>query len=385
MSVRNYSVTQILPAFDDVFSEITEELRSVLSDRSEYEVSFELHDVSVCVANGFRRTALDELVVSSLEVGDIQTNAEFIISDELRDRVALIPIRQDIPEDAVFSVAVVNGDKSMNKNVMSKDLVGPHADCVPSGFRIAELKHGKYLKIPRITVSRGIGRDNARYSLTGDYEYDNMDYMDVHMINAKGLRHTARVLVADVAAAAPKLKNVKHARVLIIPNNTWALAPHEQARADKYPYDAIVHAPIEERSSLRDVSRSFVMKFYLPNAHAPRNFAHDVCDNIITRLRKVLEYLSDKKYSTHVRETPLGVHEVWELLVPGETHTIGEILLHYMYDADPSIPYIIKHMSHPNSSDVSIRAIHAEPARLCELAVNAAIETFESLKKQFDS
>lgn len=431
MLVERYAILKIEPKLDvEPFKQYTAEIKLLLSEREEHVVEIDLVGITESIANAIRRTAIEELELKALsfDTTTVQTNIDYIILDELFDRIHAIPIKQDIPDDAEISLNVFNNSNDNGIQVVySSDLVGADKGKVPGKFQLAEMRPGNYLKIPRIFITKGYGNEDAMYGLTSNYFYDNLDYMDVMFINLNGNRITKRVRVADVLERCVEHKLKQTARgvwekkILVIPDKNYEklIKPHEQTKIAMAKYDITLRATttgadkeyIAERSSLMSGSTEFRMKYYLGGQIDPEQFMTMVCDSLISRLVTVKTGLESilagivggKAQKTKLVDDTSGIdttgrvvvttrpvevtHEdqkitvqCWNMTIFGETHTIGELIVFKIYELDPDVPQVKKKMEHPRDTQVTIEIIHPSASKLCMDAINACIKTFEQIK-----
>lgn len=395
----NHNVVEIKPVVGAPFESVKAKIVELLPDRKEYEVSFDLMGVNDSVANAIRRTAIDELEIKALtfDKTTVQTNVDFLLVSELLDRIEYIPIRQEIRDDANLSLMVVN---SGEEDITVYSNIAGGGGNIPSKIRLAELKPGNYLKIPKISVIKGYGKHHSRFSLTSDYCYINLDYMDVAFINNRGNRIKKRVKTSDVVALIGKVPT--GSKILVIPNAKYSslISEIEQRRIDGAKYDYVLKNSgvpatddeyLMERSSSLYSSTDFRMKFYLSDQIDPNGFVKLVCSNIIGRLTKVLEALKAvNKNVIDIKVSPVNVKhgdetavaELYELVIYGETHTVGELIVKHIFMLNPDIGFVKKFMIHPRDEKVSIQIIHPNANKLCIDALEACIETFGVISGQ---
>jgi DNA-directed RNA polymerase subunit L len=72
-----------------------------------------------------------------------------------------------------------------------------------------------------------------------------------------------------------------------------------------------------------------------------------------------------------------------EILIKGETHTIGNLLTSTIYRLDPSISLIKSEQKHYEIRVVKIIISHPTPMKIFTDAVKMLIKIFLSLKDQF--
>ena len=414
--LTNYKITNLVPNLVEPFNtkQHIDKLKELMTDRQESVVEFDLINISDKQANAIRRTMIDELDVVALDFDQqtLETKYEFILRDEIRDRIRFIPIDQTLKEDTVFSLDVLNnnpGDGIMT--VYSNALKGPGSQSIPKKIRICELKPGSYLRIPKIIVRKGSGRQDSMFSLTSDIYYNNLDFMDIHCINKKANILTQRVAIADLLKTMTALgyrninkREIIDKKILIIPDPNFdkLLTERDRKRIDdaKYDHKLILKDPklrLEPQSSSMASSTEFRMRAYLLGNVDPASLVPMVCDNLISRLETVRTGVDEiKKNGTD----PNGIVEVTTKLVVarnndtesnqtltvirirGETHTIGEMLVKHIYLLDSGIMNIKKRMNHPSESQVFIEMIHPNALKITLDAIDECLKVFNQIRKE---
>jgi DNA-directed RNA polymerase subunit L len=141
-------------------------------------LSFELHNTTSAVANAFRRCINDELEVLLMyfDTHDLICTDPFIISREVQRSINLIPIKQI--SNMVFSINVYN-DTNDIMYITSRDIKEngkSTEDKFSQTFIIAELKPGREFKIKNIKIKSGIGfKDGAKFSFPDRVGYECLD------------------------------------------------------------------------------------------------------------------------------------------------------------------------------------------------------------------
>lgn len=386
-----------------------EYIRSLFSDRAEHVIKLNIVGVSDSIANAIRRTLIDELRVVALDfdISNVDTNDEYIISDELRDRIRYIPIDQNIPENTVFSISQTNSSSSDGVRVVYSNVIPG----LPGKFRIAELKPGGYLSISEIKVVAGYGYNHSMFSLTSDICFDNMDYMDVHVVNQKGNILTRRVSVNDVfnrmkeSGIKSDKKSLYTKKILVIPSASYdkLISDRDRNRIKVINHDVVLinrESPendnlyIVERSSTMCSSREFAFAFYMNGNIDPKLVVPLICNNLIDRLQKIAEDVSlididNNKFtsgmifvSKDIKTNIAGDnYEIWSIKITGETHTIGEMLFKHILELDPGISNVKKRMNHPRDKNVYIDIVHSNPLKILTDAINLCIGIFKKIHK----
>ena len=421
MSLKNYTIELIEPDLSG-FKAHEKQIRALLPTRKEHKVSFDLLDVDVSVANAVRRTVIEELEIKALtfDPTTIQTNVDYILFGEFLDRIQYIPIKQDIPDDLIMSIDASNGSIDNGIMTLYSDSIKGGEKYIPGRFRIAELRPVLSQGTENYCTTR-IWKGVLCFSLSADYTYQNLDFMDVCMINNKGNRIDKRVRTDAVASWLVKTCRCMGKRVLVIPNPAYKKIMSEQIReqiaiakyditieSDKaYPTD---DEYLEEQSSSVAVSREFRISFRLFDQIKPEDFLAIAFRSLIDRLTSVkiglekiygIEGGGKKKTETEqepelghdttgkveLRIRPVMVRhgdesislDLWNIIIKGETHTIGNLITNYIYLADPDVPYVTSTMEHLRDNQITVQLLHPDPKKISLDAINNCIAVFEGL------
>ena len=170
MSIKNFKIHNINPKEND--KDIIKLLPTMLIP---YEVSLELHDVNVAIANGIRRVMLSEIPVKALKFrfNDFKTTDPFILVDFILSRIRNIPINQNIPINTILELDVINNTEDVI-HIKTKDLkiikgsYSTHTDKkLPFNetYTIAMLNPNKSLKITNIYIKSNYGYKYGGYSV----------------------------------------------------------------------------------------------------------------------------------------------------------------------------------------------------------------------------
>lgn len=252
-----------------------------------YHYEFVLHGVNKAVANGIRRTAMSEILVSSLifRYEDFATDNPFALNDMILSRFRLIPIDQTTPPDAVFEINVVNDTPSlMEVRASSIRIVNPGTSKgkyktlrdLPfnDNFVLFTLEPKRYLRISKITVSRGYG-----YSFAGH--------------------------------------NVAHHGVSI---------PLDQKPLNLYLPE---NHPDRGISSSCSNPRVFKVGFDSNGNMPPEDIVIAACDSLIDRMQNVKDLLPSIVTSG----------DTYMLVINDESDTIGNLIVHTICDLYPKIRF----------------------------------------------
>jgi len=374
-------------------------LRALLPTRKREIVSFVLRNTDTPTANGLRRTLIEELPVKilHLDAGDIETDEEYLIRDELIDRIHSIPIDQSVNADATFSIDMVNTDGTKRiGHVYSGDISSEGSkvkDFSDKRFRIAELHPGKFLQVNNIRILQGYGYMHANFMLTCGIRYKPLDFIDVSRVNARGFLERGMASAEYVLTEAKKQKSsltelsLQQEKVLFIPSSECKDRMSEVGRSklDKY---VVINKDVDFHSS----SVSHPSVYYLEVETLGTVPAYDLikmaCDNLVARFQKVHDglevYLKDPLAEpTDVNIKVNVTQKNSKITIVGETHTVAEILVFNVQKLDPMVANVCKHIIHPMTRAVEINIMHAEPIRIVLDACKMAIANYTTIGKSF--
>lgn len=201
MSIKNLRVEELkIEPKHPAFANLPKEIYPDVFNR---KITFELQGLGTEYANAIRVCTLQEIEWKTLEVNTEQIkyndkNREpDILMAEFCKRIGLIRVRQDIPNDAVFSLQAAHATRATNKTspdaeyhiVYSGDLKQTGGGKITnkpfdSRYRLAALSPGKVIRVQDIRVVTGKGYENGKFT-TCSFEYEPLEYMDVDYLSEK--------------------------------------------------------------------------------------------------------------------------------------------------------------------------------------------------------
>lgn len=149
-------------------------------------VSFDMHGAYVELANGLRRTLIEEIPVICLHVEeqDVETDDEFIMLHLLQRGINMLAINQHVNHTAVNDMRLsITNNTAEVLCVTAADLLGGSKVIVHKHVPIINLRPGCSLKIGRFSIQQGMGKDdmqrfsflnNVSYSIRGVEHYNNL-------------------------------------------------------------------------------------------------------------------------------------------------------------------------------------------------------------------
>jgi DNA-directed RNA polymerase alpha subunit len=392
-SVSNVEVSDIKYEITGIFKKHEREIKELLPTKKREIISFIIKNTTTAMANAIRRTLIEELRIKILnvEIEDIDTDEEFLIRDEFRDRLNLIPIDQSVNIDSTFIVDFVNTDTEQPwTRVYSKDVQGAPCD---EKFSIAELRPGKHLLVSDIFVEEGYGYENAKFSPIAGIRYKPLDFTDVNMVNANGFFTRVMVRTADVLPAAKAKKsstneqNIHDLRILVIPDSSYKDQISETYKKKIPNYDLVVTKKIETVSSMNTSPETYLMEVETLGNLPAKQLIKRACDSIFDRLKTIHDELVPYKKDAEAEPgNTVRVEftaDVTKVHIYGETHTIGEILVKNVYNLDPAIPFVKKKLWHPLRRNITIEINHAEPVKIMIDACELGMDQIKAISKGF--
>ncbi len=373
-------------------------LKELLPTKKREIVSFILRNTDTPTANGLRRTLIEELPVKILHttVGDIETDEEFLIRDELIDRIHSVPIEQSVKTDATFSIDFLNTDTTtrighlysgdIKRHGSAKDL----SNLMDSKFRIAELHPGKHLRVNNITILTGYGYMHANFMMVCGIAYKPLDFIDVTLVNergffVRGMANTETVL-GDVKGKFDEV-SIHKEKILYMP------AGHKEhmstANLERIAsYTQVVNKNVEFKSCSVSHPSVYMLEVETLGTMPARELISTACENLIGRFQKIYDGLETYLKNPNGSATdPDVVADITQTLtrisLKGESHTVGEILVYNVQKLDSGVSNVSKNIIHPMIRTVVIQIVHAEPIRIIMDACKLAIKNYDSISHFF--
>lgn len=325
---------------------------------AESRVEIELKGVSTAVVNALRRAVTDEMPGRCLTVppdgfdADLTTDV-FMLPQFCNQRIGLLPLRPQIPVDVIKDLrlkldvtnkgtsvmSVYSGDMEITAGAMPEPLFNPT-------FIVASLQPGKRIVIRDIHISAGYGRDNGAYLVARRAAFRHLD------IPQHGEKETH-----DSGGAAADASGYKTSCLVADPR-------HHLLTAE---IPATAGSPAEVRGVFADA-----------------------CANIKERLRLILTTVDRRPESrgpggnSGVQFTVVQLEAgltLGTLQVPGETHTIGELLRRAVFDLVPDISFVgYTIVTHENQMIFTIRH-SGDVTKILMDAARYCVEVFDSIQR----
>jgi len=370
-----------------------EEIKKLLPSRVPEKISFRVSNCNPAVANAIRREVISGLKWKCLhvEIDDITTNEPYLKLHEFCKRIAYIPLDQDTPLDAVFSINVKNTNMHENRMIVHSDAIkGKSKSPYDLTYRIAELHPGNYLQVNRVTVREGYSWKNdepdganSKFSPTSNIEYDVLDYKYVTVMNEKQQFYTAYVKTSDLKLGDADLGK----RILIMADKSYADALDKNTLGGK-----------KYEFSEKIVIGSF--RFYQSTEVKPQDFRIgvrtlgniDARDLIRRTIECILEKLTrlDNLITAHLAgdaSDDLVITESADLVtsikVLEEKHTLAHLLVTTILELDPQIEMVNWQEPHVQEQSMILKLKHPEPIKITRDAITFLTSDFSEILRSF--
>lgn len=425
--IENIKIEKVKFEFDvEPFNkpEIKNNIISLLPNITHEIISFYVKNANTAIVNGLRRIIEGELKVKilTLEIQDIDTDEDFIKRGELIDRINYIPIDQDIPIDTEFSLNITNADPKKEFLVVhSSDLVQINGKIenrsrplFAKTFRIAELRPGKYLIIPKIKIIEDYGYNNSSHCLTTQIEYHITDFIPVKFINDRANFVSKRVKVLDLINLFKKYKikydgspdDLFRKTILIIPNKSYQHQLSSSQKEKIKKFDIIIENTesleveginfddkfLKEYHSTELKATNFFVSFKTNGNIDSKLMIRSACENIKERLNKLKEAIIEKEKQNNVdivnRQiegfiTILKDNIKTILIIRGEDHTISQLLKLTIFELDPSIGLVNDPIEHPLNRTIMLSIKHPQPIKILLDAIDECVKHFNKIQEYF--
>lgn len=269
------------------------------------KISFRLSNVNMSIASALRRTISLELPVKAMFVDftTIKFTDTFPIHEMVAKRIRMIPIMQNTPDNARFSLNVTN-TMPITIDVKSGEITGKGKIPFNETFTLCTLNPSTSITIPEITIKTAYG-------------FNENDGMHV-------VAYQSSKIALDQT-----------------PINMYEHYSDEITAAIKKNEPATTGIPSRE-SNVREHGMSFGTNGTMP----ARQIVAFACRELIKRISAVEELF----------DTMLDTGDYHILTIPGETHSIGNMIMKTTCELYPDIDFIKYTIaSDTRSVDVKIR------------------------------
>jgi DNA-directed RNA polymerase subunit L len=272
----------------------------------------------------------DELLVKYLDVSifDLNTNDKYILPDNIIERIALIPLNQNVNSDKKYKLHIMNNSNDIIK-IYSKELKTMNEDKsihFNPNILLCTLKPNKSLTINNIKINQEYGFNNHIFSL-GSFAYEiiNTNFNTLSLNN-----------------------NCTDFQLELIPNAN-------------IPLEDLVHKIYDNLYiRLKKIQNDI-------NTYQLENHSNDI-SKILTDLFIIKNSNSN------------GTNQLYEIHIMHEFNNIGHLLTRYIYNLDNNIELINYKLEHPLRHKVIINIKHNQYKKLCNDAINNIIKDLNIFK-----
>lgn len=314
---------------------------TILPKQSKLTVSFELTNSNTDIANGLRRCLIDEIPIKSFDLNeheDLESSDPYILCDVIKKQIELLPINQEydysnveislFKENTTDVIIDVTTDDFIYKESKASKLI----NIVGSGILLTRLRPGETIKIKKITISTGVGKENyGKFSSVSNITYKILDATP--MIDTR---------IGNEGISSMN-SNPKH-----------------------FYIEYSTHRNIEHPLKLVSMS----------------------CDILIARFQIILDDIkniknSDKSYLSDLL-TLETIDNKKVLKIKGEYWTLVNLIARYCYIlTNNNIQFVASAIIHPEKEVGVINIIHSEFSSLLSNSIKKIIEEYSSIKKNF--
>ena len=330
------------------------ELKSLPIADAEVEVI--IKNISLAAINGLRRVLTDEMHGCILRV---PIDGYKLESDELtmypqfvNQRISSLRLRPMIQDDLIneleLSLNVHNLD-SIVKDVYAGDLsvtAGklPELPLFNPTVKLATLQPGKKIVIKNIKLARGYGTDSGLYNVVARASFTHLD-IPQHTENEMKNEDGAAIDLSGYKVSSLVAKPREHKLMFVVP-----------ATSSNYRAEVI---------------------YLLSGA----------CDVIKNRLRLIESAITNKTHNKSIHYAVVkqasGFYE-GILQIPGETHTIGQLLRETVYNIDNKVSNVTyETISHENKLIFTVRYAN-DITKLLVKAINYLISVFDDIQRDIE-
>ena len=324
MEVKNIKVNDYSFNINNKYKSILEKNQHLLPTLNKVGLQFQLINSNEAFANSIRMVFNDELLVKYLDVSifDLNTNDKYILPDNIIERIALIPLNQNVNSDKKYKLHIMNNSNDIIK-IYSKELKTMNEDKsidFNPNILLCTLKPNKSLTINNIKINQEYGFNNHIFSL-GSFAYEiiNTNFNTLSLNN-----------------------NCTDFQLELIPNAN-------------IPLEDLVHKIYDNLYiRLKKIQNDI-------NTYQLENHSNDI-SKILTDLFIIKNSNSN------------GTNQLYEIHIMHEFNNIGHLLTRYIYNLDNNIELINYKLEHPLRHKLIINIKHNQYKKLCNDAINNIIK-----------
>lgn len=314
------------------------------------EASIDISGISTTAINSLRRVIAGETPGYRLTADKVDTNAKYAFDEFVLRRIQFVRLARLISDDDIktikFELDMVNGTATPMKvyigdlKIVEGKLSSPIFN--PTTL-IVTLEPGAHITIKNIHIEKGYGRDNDSFAITC---LGRFTHLDIPQYSEEDIK------------SGPAMEYSGYKQSCLVAN-----------------------------------PQAHKLTFMIPASSGNKSEALwilvDGCDNIISRFRVIANIMTqiEEKQSSNVMgisytETTTSSITVGTLIIPNETHTVGEILRRTIYDEHPNVSNLSLSIdNYINTMSLKVGHTTESVIKLILSAVRRIIQTFEEIRQ----
>jgi DNA-directed RNA polymerase subunit L len=334
------NIIKIMKEYDDKIDPI-----ELLPKSSNYYVKFHINKSYSGLSNAIRRCLITEIKVQCLDVemNEIKTDDEFIISDALIKNINLIPINQNYETKELELELYIKNNTNQMIDVYMSDFIlytdkknkvqGDITELIPEiNIPIVKLSPNKYIHIKHFKIIEGYNKDDAsKFTLLNNVSYKPLDlspYDNFTKLGDKSINSNPKSFEISYLTKA----NIEPKQVMIKCCNTLI-------------------------SRLED--------FY----NLIKNYIKNIGDD---------NFYGDEKLEVTRNED----FYIYKCL--NEYLTLGNLISQKIYLLDETILYTASTVERLDTEKMIIKVKHIEPDKILQDAINSCIKDLKDVKNYFE-
>ncbi len=341
MKVENVKVNDFKINYENSkFKDLINNNKHLLPNLNKQSVSFDIIDANEAFANAIRRVYNDEILVKCLDINvhNLITNDKYILSDNIKERINLISLNQNIDKEVKFNLNISNNTNDII-NIYTRDITNKNKNDKNIYFnlniQICSLKPNRFINISDIYINKDYGFNNAIYSL-GSWKYKaiNTDFKISSLNNN----------IKDFNLELINNSNITIKEIIIsIYENLYLRLKKIQNSINDY----ILHGINTNSEDINKVINTSNELYIINNKLIKDSNILDIDGSI-----------------------PEEISNIYEIHINNEYHTIGNLITKYVFLQEPNIELINYKLIHPLTHKIIITIKHSEYKKI----INDAIE-----------
>jgi len=297
------NINHMIKYKDTKFEKLFLENKNLIPDFNHSTLSFNIYNTKSSFVNALRRCILDELLVKSLyfDIPDITSNDYFILNDLIQKRVKLISTSQSINSDVKFSLSVHNNSTEI-------------------------------IPIKTSSIINSNDKDNKIYF---NQNIKLCDLKPNKVINIKNIHIKSDYGLND---------------------NIYSIG--------KASYE-VINIDMDKIHSMSTDATDFIFYTYSNGNIHPVNILLNTIETLQKRLDNINNLISN--YDNELINDELIINKtdyLTEYFIKNEYHTLGNLIVDYMFDLDTSTKLLNYNNDHPSKNEITIKTDSSDADKL---------------------